>query len=147
MAVIQKTKTDKGEERYRINIRKKGSDHEYKTFLTQEDAELYVFYKERLITNMKNFEVPIEARITLRQIIELKLNTVDTTKEKFRDDFTYSMNMVSPYIDPDVFISKYSYDNWLECAKKVYATPVYRGSKAEHNKREMSQKTLRQLRS
>src|ERR1700679_1545188 len=71
MACIQERPNENGDVSYRVSIRKKGHIIS-KSFYTKEDAEIYAFYKERLIDLMENFEVPIEKRLTLQSIMNIR---------------------------------------------------------------------------
>jgi len=139
MASIEKRAKKNGEINYQVNIRRKGFEI-YKTFRTEEDANLYAFYKERLIDNMDNFEIDIKNRVTLKDILEIKLNSVEDIRA--RQDIENSYMRVHPYIE-DKFLSEISYDDWLHIAKSLLGESVYRGAKNEKNKRLMSVSTLR----
>lgn len=146
MASITKKISSNGEISYKVCIRKKGVEI-YKTFFTEEDAKLYEFYKENLIQNMDNFDVPISERITLNQIIELKLD--DLRKNKISDryivDFNYVLNHIKNYMDMNQFVCKISYNDWINVAKNLLESDVYRGAKTEIGKRKMSISTLRRI--
>lgn len=139
MASIDKRPKKNGEISYEVNIRRKGFEIS-KTFRTEEDANLYAFYKERLIDNMDNFEVNIKNRVTLKDLTELKLKNV--TERRARQDIENAFMKVRPHIG-DKFLSEITYDNWIEIAKKLLGEYVYKGARNETNKRLMSIASLR----
>lgn len=141
MAVIQKRKNGDGFS-YRVQIRKKGTEI-YKSFITEEDAKLYAFYKERLIDNMAAFDVPLKLRVNLRQIIELKISSLDKTPKRAAEEFETAYARVSKYIKENKFIIDISMDDWLNIAKSMLQDDVFYGSKTENGKRKMSLLTLR----
>lgn len=143
MARIEKRPTGKGFS-YRVAIRKKNNEI-FKTFTTEEDANLFVFYKEKLMENMDNFDVPLDKRLTLRQVFELKIESVknSSASKSGTADFEDAYSRISPYITDDKFLCEYSFDDWLKATKALYDTFVYRGAKKEHTKRPMSILTLR----
>lgn len=144
MHEIEKRYDKNGIVSYRINIRRGNVDIS-RTFFTEEDAKLFAFYKERLIDNMKTFEVPLKERVTLRQIIELKINSNIELDTRSIGELNKSCERLENILGHDKFLCQLSYDDWLKAAKLLYDLPVYRGSKAEHNKRSMSLKTLRRI--
>ena len=76
MGSISKRVNSNGEVSFSVKVRKQGIDIT-KTFFTEEDAKLFIYYKERLIKNKENFDVPIAKRITLDYCIDLKLQEKD----------------------------------------------------------------------
>jgi hypothetical protein len=144
MASIEKRTTKSGEITYRVSIRKKGREI-YKTFHDLEAGKLYAYYKENLITNMENFEVPIEKRISLNDILELKQKTIDESNLREISDFNFNKNKLSELFKNKIFYIDISYDEWLACAKALLDSYVYRGGKTERGKRKMSPHTLRKI--
>ncbi len=141
MGVIEERKNSKGEISYRVLIRKKGIDIS-RTFEDKESAKLYEFYKERLINNMSNFEVDLSCRITLRDIVDLKMKDVNSDIKSFCL-FKLSLNRFEEFLGEEKYYSQISFDEWLEATKKIYEKDVYRGAKTENGKRKMSPDTLR----
>ncbi len=141
MATIEKRKNGNGFS-FRVSIRRKGIEI-YKTFKTEEDANLYAFYKERLIDNMEAFDVPLKSRVTLRQIIELKISTLDKSIGRAVEEFEIACDRVSKFLDKDKFIDGITFDEWLNIAKSMLQEDVFHGSKTENGKRKMSLGTLR----
>ncbi len=133
MAVIQENKLKDGSFSYRVQIRKSGHSEIYKTFHTKEDAEIYCFYKERLIDNIEAFEVPIEKRMTLNEIFELKLDASSKLDRKTVLDMENAYRLCDTYID----VKRYMY----EITYKFHN--VFRGAKTDNGKRKMSPVTLR----
>lgn len=144
MACLEKRPRKDGTIAYEVNIRKKGYEI-YKTFDNEEDARLYSFYKERLIDNMHNFEVPLKERLTIEQIFDLKLKSIDEFERRTINDICKSKERLSMFFDPHKFIHQISYDEWLDCAKKLLDFDVFRGAEKDHNKRKMSLKSLRKI--
>lgn len=139
MASIEKRPNDNGFS-YRVMIRKKGFEI-YKTFSNEEDAKLYIFYKERLIDNMNNFDVPLKDRVTLEQLFELKKKACEGYDKRTLNELDNVFNRVKSFISENKFFHEISYDQWLSIAKSVYEMDVFRGSKTNIIK--MSPITLR----
>lgn len=139
MATIEKRKCGDGFS-YRCSIRKKGIEI-YKTFKTEEDAKLYVFYKERLIDNMENFEVPLSHRITLEQLFEIKRKEFFGYDRRTLNDLDLVYAQIKNCLIDKVFYHEYTYEDWLECVKKMYQLESWRGSKT--NVIKISPRTLR----
>lgn len=143
MASIRKRPNGNGFSYY-VSIRKKNAEI-HKSFQSEEDAKLYAFYKETLIDNMKNFDIPLNSRVTLRQIYELKIDNIerDYWKKVSISDFEDSYKNIFPFIKENKFVCEFSYEEWLNAAKCLLNTDVFRGAKKEHTKRKMSLNTLR----
>lgn len=139
MASIEKKRVGDGFS-YRIQIRKKGIEI-YKTFSNEEDAKLYIFYKERLIDNMTNFDIPLKDRVTLEQLFELKKKACEGYDKRTLNELDNVFNRVNSFIGENKFFHEISYDQWLSIAKSVYEMDVFRGSKTNIIK--MSPITLR----
>lgn len=144
MATIEARPTDKGKISYRVMIRKKGINI-YKTFHKKEDAELYVFYKERLIDNIENFEVPLGQMVTLDQIFELKISSISISNKREINDYENCKKRLKESFSGKVFYKDISLDDWRNAAKSLLATEVYRGAKTENGKRLMSPVTLKKI--
>jgi|HubBroStandDraft_5_1064220.scaffolds.fasta_scaffold431308_1 hypothetical protein len=130
MAKVEKRELANGKISYRVLIRKKGLEIS-KTFANEEDANLYATYKEDLIQNMSNFDVPINERVTLLQVVELKLQ--ETTNKEAIKDLEYSFQKIKPYIDINKNLHLITYDDWLNCAKNVLKNSIYRDGKSLTN--------------
>jgi hypothetical protein len=143
MATIEKRPNKNGFS-WRVMIRKKNQEI-YKSFETEEDANLYVFYKERLIVNMANFDVPVQDRVTLMQIMELKIQTIDKSDKRTLADYEISVRRIKDCFGEIMFYQNITFENWVEAAKKLLQTDVYRGAKTEGGKRKMSPNTLRKI--
>ena len=144
MARIEKRKHGNGFS-YRVVIRRKGVEI-YKSFPEEEDAKIYASYKEKLIDNMANFEVPLKDRVTLRQILEMKLNEMKEHDGRSIADMELAFSRVIDRAPKNkMFVNQMNYQEWLSIAKDIYETPVHRGVKGEHTKRKMSPISLRRL--
>ena len=141
MGSIQKHESKNGNS-YQVQIRKKGIEI-HKTFKTEEDANLFIFYRERLIDNMEAFDVTIEKRVTLEQLYEMK--TKDIKPGKVYSDFLNSLQRIKPYFENKFFVEQHTYLDWLTAAKDLFSKEVYRGAKSERGRRIMSPKTLRRI--
>lgn len=142
MAQIEERKKSDGKISYRVLIRRKGIEIS-KTFYEYEDAKVYVYYKEKLIDNMESFDVPIEKRITILQMIELKINSIDPSNKRGLCDFDIMIEKLSKVISLDTFLDSISYEGWITIAKDLFKVPVYKHGKTEACKRNMSIVTLR----
>ena len=146
MATINERQNEKGTISHRVQIRRNNTNIS-KTFYCKEDAEVYAFYKERLISNMENFEVDIKDTVTTKSIFELKIASIAQIIDNKRElnDMESSLKRIGNYIDLDKCYSSTSLEEWIEAAKKIFKEPVYRGAKTEISRREMSPNTLRKI--
>lgn len=144
MARIEKRKNGSGFS-YRVVIRRKGIEI-YKSFPEEEDAKMYAYYKEKLIDNMTNFDVPLKDRVTLRQILDMKLKEMQDHDKRSKADMELSFSRVMERLPKNkMFVNQLTYEDWLEIAKDIYNTNVHRGVKQEHTARQMSPISLRRL--
>lgn len=145
MASIRKIALKDGTTSYHVEIRKSGQDHIGKTFLTEEDANLFIFYKERLFTNMDSFEVDIKDMVTIKQLIELKLKDGKDLCHKSHLDFKMALTRVNENFGEETYLETITYDLWLQFAKKLHASDVFKGAKTEVGRRPMSVSNLRKI--
>lgn len=117
-----------GEKSYRVVIRKKGQEIS-RTFSNLDDAKVFEYYRNRLIENMANFDVPIQERVRLDDIIELKLEGINDARTI--DEFKNSAKKVKENIKHHMFISELAIDDWVECFKKISCLliPIRKNSK------------------
>ena len=152
MGSISKRVNSNGEVSFSVKVRKQGIDIT-KTFFTEEDAKLFIYYKERLIKKgggggggggggKENFDVPLAKRITLDYCIDLKLQEKDRDCREI-SSFNCARDRFNEKLGKDKFLCELTYDDWLRVAKEMFIDPVYRGSKKEKNARIMSPTTLR----
>ena len=127
MATIEK-RLDGNSFSYRIKIRKKGIEI-MKSFSNEEDAKLYIFYKERLIENMNHFDVPLQDRVTLEQLFELKKKACAGYDRRTLNELDNVFNRVNSFLGENKFFHQISYDEWFSIAKSVYDMDIFRGSK------------------
>lgn len=125
---------------FRVQIRRKGLDIS-KNFRNIEDANLYADYKERLIDNIKNFEVPLKDRITLNDLLEIKLK--DSDNKDLKCHVLVAFNRFNEIFGEHKFYNKITYKDWEDACKKLSESYVFRGAKSENGKRIMSLNTLR----
>lgn len=130
---------------YRVKIRKNGFEDINKTFKDKHDAELYVWYKERLLNNIENFDVSIEKRTTLLSILELKMSTLEESDKKALLDYISTKERLFLFFKHKCFYNDISFENWLEFCKFMLNHDVYRGAKTDGGKRKMSPVTLRKI--
>lgn len=142
MAVIIKRENKDGSTSFRVSIRTKNIEI-CKTFQNEEDAKLFIFFKEKLINNMSNFDIPIENRITLEQVIEMKLEEVDNHRSK--TDFTMSASRILACLKKHTFLCELSFEDWVQACKNLSDKDVFRGSKNQHNARTPSLSTIRRV--
>ena len=144
MSTIKKYIGVNGKIYFRVQIRK-NNQYISKNFNNEEDAQIFAFYKERLISNMIDFEIPIEQRVSIKQLFELKMNNSKSLVDKSFQDFSTALKKLSQVMDVDKFLCEYTYQDWLEICKNIYNLPVYRGAEKESCKVSMSIGTLRKI--
>lgn len=142
MASIEVRTFKDGKKTYQVKIRRKGIEI-YKSFKEKEDAEIYAYYKEKLIDNMKQFDIELKDRIRLSDIFDLKISSIDSINKREIYDFKNSLIRFDDF--KSKFYHEISFEDWLECAKKMLNSDVYRGYKTEISKRKMSLYTLRKI--
>lgn len=120
MAIIERI-SEKGEKSYQVKIRKKGSEVT-KTFSIKEDAELFEYYRTRLIENMANFNIPISERVRLRDIIELKIEGI--TDARTLSEFELGYKRIYENMKPHKFVCELTEQDWYDCFIKVQATQI-----------------------
>jgi hypothetical protein len=141
MASIDKREGKEGDT-FRVLIRKKGIEIS-KSFKNEEDAKLYAFYKERLIDNMEFFEIPLKERITLNEIVDLKRRTIQEYDKRTINDLDSSFKRCMRFLPQKKYYSDLTEEDWMNCAKNLYAEDSWKGSKA--NTLKISPVTLRRI--
>lgn len=141
MATIEKRMGKEGMT-FKALIRRKGFEI-CKTFKTEEDAKLYAFYKERLIDNMEHFDVPLKERITLEEILDLKLRAIKEYDKRTQNDMEMSFKRCKRYLPEKKYYHEFTEKDWLSCAKNLYSEDSWRGSK--ENLLKISPVTLRRI--
>lgn len=144
MASFSVRQNSDGSTSYVASIRKKNIEIK-RSFKTEEDANVFAFYKERLIDLMNAFEVPLSETLTIDQVFELKLKEISEVDIRPRNDFINTKKRITSHFNDKIFIKDITYNEWLECAKSIYQMPVFRGGKNESCKKNMSPKTLRNI--
>jgi len=144
MAHIRTRITKNKDEKYHISIKRKGVEI-HKSFSKKEDAELYVKWKESLIDNIDNFEVPLAHTIPIESIFEMKLESIADTNKRTYNDIKNVKQTLFELIDSKKFASDMSFDDWKNLAKQLYDKDVYRGAKSGNNVRKISLETLRKF--
>lgn len=141
MATIEKRMGKDGMS-FKTLIRRKGLEI-CKTFKTEEDAKLYAFYKEKLIDNMEAFEIPLKDRISLNEILDLKLRTIQDYDKRTINDLMFSFKRCLRWLPEKKYYQDFTEEDWLNCAKNLYSEDSWRGSKS--NLLKISPVTLRRI--
>jgi hypothetical protein len=123
MASIQERKNKDGKSSFICHIRTKGLDIK-KTFYDKKDAEIFASYKERLITNMSNFEIDIKDRIRLIDVIDTKIKAYQDRRSIAEFENAYSRAIAN--LKPHTFLSDLTYDDWLQCCKEISSLMIPR---------------------
>lgn len=144
MAVIVKRVSKEKKLTYQCKIRMKGHES-FKTFLNEKDAQTYAFYKERLINNMENFEVPLEERITLKSIFEMKADSIDSANIRGKRDIMGSFERINQFLGNKLFVQQITYKDWEKAFEEISKMEVYMGGKSDKSKRLISTKTIRNI--
>jgi len=90
---------------------------EKKTFLNREDAEVYADWKENLIRNFKNFNVPIRETIRLIDVFELKRELVKD--QRTYDELDLSYQRVYSRLKQHIFLCELDYRDWKDCFDRI----------------------------
>lgn len=115
-----------GRKNFSVSIRRKGHNIT-KTFSDKETAELYAKYKEALIDEMENFDVPKKDLITLDSAIECRLEELLNAKadrrtvldvKGLRGFFPEFMNLT---------LSELTYEMLKNKIEKMMVEPIRRG--------------------
>lgn len=134
----------RGPRNYQARLRIDGSEIS-KTFTHEEDAQLYIDYKERLHTKMKNFEIPIKDMVTLNQIFELKLKSVPLNDRRTISDIKLCQTRFTSIFHGIRFYSDITFEDWIKSAETLYSEDVFKGAKTENGRRKMSPVTLKKI--
>ncbi len=128
MANIVKREQKNGSVSFQVKIRRKNMEV-IKTFSNREDAELFAYYRERLIENMKAYDISMKDRLTLQQICELKQKTM--TERRAIAEFENSCSRIMENIKPHAFLGQLTYEDWEECLYKInnLSIPMRGGAK------------------
>lgn len=129
MGFIEERKCSDGKVSYRCEIRRKGHPHIHQTFSDRETAELFIFYKERLIEEMRAFEVPISKMLTLQEGYEIK-KKVSMNKEahpKYMSDMEADLNAIFEFVDPSTLMESINFNMLEEWVTKMLRTTVFKG--------------------
>jgi hypothetical protein len=140
---IRKRQNKDGSYSYCVDIVKKDLSI-YKTFSREDDAKLFEFYKTNLLNNKEAFDIPLKNRVTLDHIIDLKMESKKMDQKEI-SSFNKTREVLNQRFGKDKYLCQISYDEWLNAAKDVYATPVFRGAVKEKNKRIMTPTTLKRV--
>lgn len=122
MASIQK----RGDN-FRVQIRKEGFINIEKTFSNEEDAILYSKWKEDIMQNIANFEVPKEELITLDTAIDMKIE--EGIKAGLDKRTMASLNNLKSIFSKLLknSIHELGYEDYLKIAKELMVTEVRKG--------------------
>jgi hypothetical protein len=142
MVSIRTRKKSNGLNSFAVDIRTKKTKTT-KTFQSLEDAKLYSFYRERLDNLKKNFDVSIEKRITLINLMDLKAKTIDESNKRSINEIKVTLESLKPYIDEKKYVHEITLEDWKHIKDQLLNTDVFMGAKTESAKRKMSHNTLR----
>lgn len=132
----------KEETTYRVAIRRKGIEI-FKSFKTEEDAKLYAFYKERLIDNMEQFDVPLSERITLSEILDLKIGSIAEYDKRTLNDMEMAFKKCKRFLPNKKYYHQFTEQEWRSCAEQIFSEDSWKGSKS--NTLKISPVTLRRI--
>jgi hypothetical protein len=127
MASIKERKGKNGST-YHVQIRQKNLEI-CKSFRKLEDAQLFIFFKENLATNMHSFQVDVKDRVRLEDIIELKKKEhedIRTIQELDNTLLRIKENMRTHF-----FLCELTLEDWLECLKRISTLKIPERSKAK----------------
>lgn len=120
---------EKRDDVYRVKIRKKNVSL-YKTFKDKETAELFVWYKEKLIDEMDAFEVPPQQLFTLKDAFDLKIKSMEesgTYSLKYFQDLHVDLNRLKEYIPEDTYLNDITFEMLKDIFHKMSTTTVRKG--------------------
>jgi len=109
---VQERVSEKGVKSYRVIIRKRGQEV-MKTFSEREDAELFEYYRTKLVENMANFDVPAKDRIRLMDVIDLKIRR--TKDERSKAELQLTCKRILQNIKKHVFLCELNFNDWCNC--------------------------------
>jgi len=144
MGSITKINNKDGSHKFKVKI-SRGDTIFCKSFFDEEDAKLYIFYKERLIDNMKNFEIPLHETLTLEQIFELKIEKTTKIQRKEIEDFNLSLSRLQTCFGKNKCYSEISIEDWTQAVKSIMHLKVYRGAKNKNGERDISLKSVKKI--
>jgi hypothetical protein len=115
------------------------------TFTTEEDALLFIAYKERLLKNKEAFDVDISKTISFEDLMNLKKATFPSTDRRTLGDIETSLTRLKEMFKDKIIYSNITYEDWKNAAVELSKISVYRGAKNGKNKRLISIHTLRKI--
>lgn len=129
MASIRERKCSDGSITYHVSIRIKDQEEIHKGFKDKETAELYAWYKENLIKEMKNFEVPMQEMVTLRDGFELKIKLAEGEGKtpKYIRDCKADFSHILTYMDEDIYLKDITPEMIEELCEKLANSVVFKG--------------------
>lgn len=151
MACITKKENLNGSISYNVHIKKKKRGEQiFKTFYNLEDAKLFEYYKERLLVNIDNFEVPMTELLRVIDILEIKRKASEkSVTKKWTSHMKSGGEKITKAIihlkGKECFFHELNYEDWLAIAKYIFTIPTYIGFDSTKNKRQMGMKTLRNV--
>lgn len=136
MAIIQKS-----DGMFAVNFKLKGQDV-VRYFSEEEDAKIYLWHRNRLDELKNAYDIPINERITLREMVEIKNGESLDKASRTLKQISLAQERTQEQLPQDKrYVHEYTYDDWLNAAKGLYNTEIHRGSVS--NKISMSLGTLR----
>lgn len=144
MASVTKKNNKNGSIIHKVRINKNGV-HICKSFSDPEDAELFIYYKEKLIENMKNFDVSLSQRLTLGQIFELKIEGSEELDTKSINDMRLSLSRLEAIFGENRCYFSITIEEWTESVKSIMGLKVYRGAKNKNGERDISFKSIKKI--
>lgn len=139
MATLEKVQNKDGIS-YRVQIRKKGVNI-YKTFYNEDDAKLYIFYKENLIQSMDSFDVKLGDRVTFQQLLEIKKKHLTNTDKRTWNEYDILSKKYSNFFGDDKNLHEITFDDWVSFSTYLLSLEVAKGN--QNRKNPMSMRTLR----
>lgn len=113
---IKERISEKGVKSYRVMIRKRGQEI-MKTFSAKEDAELFEYYRTKLVENMANFDVDVKDRVRLIDVIDLKIRRLKD--ERSCGELELSCKRVLEHMKAHTFLCELTFKDWYACFDKI----------------------------
>lgn len=112
---------------FRVQVRIKGKSQISKTFAKREDAELWGAWKENLLKTVRDFEVPDQELLTLRNIIDQKVKAANEAQltTKSLGDLMYLYKEFEEWLE--LPLQEITFDMAIEKADQMLGQYVSRG--------------------
>lgn len=127
MAYIRESENQDGKKKYNVEIRTRKNIIR-KTFEDRKTAELFAWYKEKLIKEMDNFELELKQMITLKDAMDVFMSQDFTHKNpKYIPDSKADYQQIIQFIPESTYLNEISKETLEEFIKNLSKCVLKKG--------------------